>query len=145
MSGERTGWRDAEISRRHRRWGFHCLATDVDFLLVEYHVGLPVAIVEYKHHRAQPVDLEHPTYMALGALANRSPALPFVIARYWPDTWAFHVTAVNEAAIGFFGATSELSEYEYVTALHELRAVTVQEAVGRNLNRHRPPSMAVAS
>ena len=32
---ERTGWRDEEISRRHRLWGVSCAATDIDFLLVE--------------------------------------------------------------------------------------------------------------
>lgn len=73
-AGERTGWRDQEISRRHRRWGFHCMATDVDFLLVEHHVGMPIALVEYKHWRARPVNLDHPSYLALVALADRAPA-----------------------------------------------------------------------
>ncbi len=47
-AGERTGWRDREISQRQRRWGFHCAAVDLDFVLVEYCVAAPVAIVEYK-------------------------------------------------------------------------------------------------
>lgn len=40
MSGpERTGWRDENLSRRHREWGFHCPAVDLGFLLIEYDTG----------------------------------------------------------------------------------------------------------
>ncbi len=80
-SSERTGWRDREISSRHRRWGFHCPGVDLDFLLIEYHRAEPVAIIEYKHHRAARPDLSHPSYRALLALAERVPKLPFLIAR----------------------------------------------------------------
>ncbi len=143
MAGERTGWRDAEISHRHRRWGFTITATDLDFLLVEYVLGLPVAIVEYKRHTAPPVDLEHPTYRALANLADRTPAIPFLLARYWPDTWAFRIQPVNAAAVSRFGPLADdLSEQEWVLALHDLRAVTAQEAVLRNLRRERPPQVA---
>jgi hypothetical protein len=142
-AGERSGWRDQEISRRHRRWGFTITATDLDFLLVEYVLGLPVAIVEYKHCAAGPVDLDHPTYLALRNLADRPPALPFVIARYWPDTWAFRVTAVNDVAAGHFGASPcDLSEHDWVLALHDLRAMTAHAAVLRNLNQLMPPVAA---
>lgn len=30
---ERTGWRDEEISARHRIWGVNCPAVDLDFLM----------------------------------------------------------------------------------------------------------------
>ncbi len=139
-AGERSGWRDQEISRRHRRWGFYCAAVDLDFVLVEYCVEAPVAIVEYKHHRAQRVDLSHPTYQALRNLADRPPALPFLIARYWPATWAFEVTSANEAAEDIFGTEAHLSEAEFVSALHDLRFLTVQQIVLRNLNTERPPA-----
>lgn len=140
MSGERTGWRDQEISRRHRRWGFTITAVDLDFLLVEYVLGLPVAIVEYKHWRAARLDLEHPSYLALRALADRPPALPFLIAWYWPGTWAFRVDPANQAAVDHFGAGPvDLTEREWVLALHQLRAETAQAAVLRNLQDERPP------
>lgn len=118
------------------------MATDVDFLLVEHHVGMPVALVEYKHWRAQPVNLDHPSYLALAALADRAPAIPFIVARYWPDTWAFRVTPANLAASRWFDGTTDLSEAEWVDIMHRMRAVTVQQAVGRNLNRQRPPAAA---
>lgn len=54
---ERSGWRDQEISLRHRKWGFNCPCTDLDFMLLEYNHGAPVAVVDYKHHEKQkPLD-----------------------------------------------------------------------------------------
>ena len=138
-SWERTGWRDREISSRHRRWGFECPAVDVDFLLIEYHRAEPVAIVEYKHYRAARPQLSQPSYRALLALAERAPKLPFLIARYWPDTWAFEVTSVNNCAQKLFGPLCRLSERQYVTALHALRSAPVHERVLRHLNDCPPP------
>jgi hypothetical protein len=50
-ASERTGWRDESVSRRHRKWGFDCPATDLDFMLLEYNHGAPVAVVDYKHYK----------------------------------------------------------------------------------------------
>ena len=137
---ERTGWRDQDLSARHRRWGVNCPAVDLDFLLVEYCLGEPAALVEYKHHRARPFDLGHPTYRAVRLLADREPAVPFLIARYWPGRWAFHVTAVNTAALEALGPELWLSEIEFVRELHRLRNRTVQQRVLQHLNNERPPA-----
>lgn len=142
--GERTGWRDAELSRRHRRWGFYCPAVDLDFVLVEFGLAEPVAIVEYKHHRARRPDLEHPTYRALRALADREPAIPFLVARYWPETWAFAVRSANGVAERLYGPEQSYSETEFVGMLYELRAMTIEQQVLRHLNRQRPPATAAA-
>ncbi len=142
--GERSGWRDADLSRRHRRWGFACPAVDLDFVLVEFGLGLPVAMVEYKHFRARSVDLEHPTYRALRALADREPAIPFLIARYWPGSWAYAVTSANNTAEALYGPERAYSESEFVGALYELRALTIQAQVLRHLNRERPPHTTAA-
>ncbi len=142
--GERTGWRDQELSRRHRRWGFACPAVDLDFVLVEFGPGMPVALVEYKHFSARRVDLEHPTYRALRALADREPAIPFLIARYWPGSWAFAVQSANPTAEQLFGREHRFSESEFVAALYALRAVTIQEQVLRHLNNERPPTTSAA-
>src|SRR5262245_54940974 len=90
---ERTGWRDAEISQRHRMWGFNCPAVDLDFLMVEYNIGKPVGLVEYKHYCAAFPNVQHATYRALAELADVA-MLPFVIAFYWPAIWAFVVHPV---------------------------------------------------
>ncbi len=100
-SHERTGWRDKEISLRHRAWGFNCPAVDLDFLMVEYNLGKAVAMVEYKHFKACMPNLNHASYRAIMDVANNHnpDPLPFLLAFYWPEQWAFRAYPVNDQAI----------------------------------------------
>ena len=137
VRAERTGWRDAEISARHREWGFNCPAVDLDFLMVEYNLGKPVGLIEYKEHHATAPDLRHPTYRALVELATLA-GLPFLIAFYWPDVWAFRITPVNDAAGLTFKPNEVLSEREFVTRLYRMRALVIREVVLKQLNTTLP-------
>ena len=141
---ERTGWRDGRISARHRQWGFNCPCVDLDFLVAEYNLGLPVALVEYKHHQAEAPKLDHATYRALTALCDRygGGPLPFFIAFYWPDTWAFRVTPVNEAARSWFSETRDMTERRFVTGLYKIRKQCVKIAVLQKLNTELPKDAA---
>lgn len=140
VRNERSGWRDEKISRRHRTWGFNCPAVDLDFLAVEYNIGLPVAIVEYKHWKAREPDTSHPTYRALLTLCDehRRGSLPFLLAYYWPEFWGFRVRPLNTKAATSFKADEYLSELEYVDRLYRLRSLTVSNEVLARLNRERP-------
>lgn len=137
---ERTGWRDAAISSRHREWGFNCPAVDLDFLVAEYNIGKPVALVEYKHHGAKTPVYDHPTYRALADLAdNYAPnPLPFIVAFYWPDVWAFRITPVNAVARSFFENGLLLTEREYVRVLYRLRRLTLSRELEAMLNNILP-------
>ena len=104
---ERTHWRDETISQRHREWGFDCPCTDVDFLLIEYHIAEPVAIVEYKHSKANFPNLQQSSYRALQRLAERS-ELPLLLTFYWPDIWAFRVYPLNKLAKKHFKLNENL-------------------------------------
>lgn len=139
---ERTGWRDQELSARHRVWGFNCPAVDLDFLMVEYNLGLPVAVVEYKHNRARIPETLHPTYRALTALCDgyKDGPLPFFMAFYWPECWAFRIHPLNAEAKARFQDREELSELEYVARLYTLRQLTIAEQVLLRLNRSKPPT-----
>jgi hypothetical protein len=138
---ERSGWRDEAISRRHRDWGFNCPAVDLDFLVVEYNLALPVALVEYKHHRARMPNLDHPSYQALLALADGfSPVLPFLIVFYWPETWAFRVHPVNDEARLTYHDAVGLSERRYVESLYHLRRLKVEQVVLDRLHTELPPN-----
>lgn len=117
---ERTGWRDQELSQRHRVWGHNCPAVDLDFLIVEYNVGKPVGLIEYKHHHARYPDLRHATYRALTELANVA-GLPFLLAFYWPGIWAFRVTPVNSIANNHFKNGEIVTEREFVRRLYGMR------------------------
>ncbi len=78
---ERTGWRDQQISNRHRLWGWDCPGADLDFVMVEFDKGLPKALVEYKALGAAFPNQKHPTYQALRVLADAS-GIPFLIVFY---------------------------------------------------------------
>ena len=128
---ERTGWRDGEISSRHRQWGFNCPAVDLDFVMMEYNHGKPCALVEYKHKSAAEVNPRDATYRALIDLADnysgeKGPLCCFV-ARYDPDDWSFVVEPLNEKAKRLYAnkAGKRLTEREFVETLHLLRKRTL--------------------
>lgn len=136
---ERTGWRDQEISARHRTWGFNCPAVDLDFLVVEYNLGKPVALIEYKLYKAQVPELRHPTYRALACLADGySDPLPFMVAFYWPGIWAFRVTPVNDVSKAWFRDGETLTEYDFVRKLYRMRRLVLTKDLEANLNRTLP-------
>lgn len=127
---ERTGWRDEELSRRHRRWGFDCPAVDLDFLVIEYGLGEVGALVEYKHYAASAIDLSHPSYRAVAGLADRC-RVPFFVVRYWPESWSFRVAPANALAATEGGGP--MSEMEFVALLYRMRGNVIQERVLRHL------------
>lgn len=141
---ERTGWRDQEISARHRQWGMNCPAADLDFLMVEYNHGLPVALVEYKHHKVKfPIDLRHATYRAIRVLADGA-GLPFLLAFYWPETWAFYVVPVNDIARERIPSNRQrLSEQEFVRGLYRLRKLAIETRVIASLSAADLPASAI--
>lgn len=141
---ERTGWRDNEISARHRMWGFNCPCVDLDFLVAEYNVGKPVALVEYKHKGARDPILEHPTYRALKLLADgySGGALPFMIAFYRKDIWAFKVMPVNNESAKWFKVGEVVTEREYVSRLYKMRNLILKANVLPHLFNVLPHSEA---
>lgn len=136
---ERTGWRDQEISERHREWGFNCPAVDLDFLMVEYNLGKPVGVIEYKHARARMPEVRHPTYRALCELADFA-ALPFMVVFYYPPHWAFRVHPINGVARQTFADGQLLTERQFVTALYRMRRLTLAKHLAEKLKDELPPA-----
>jgi hypothetical protein len=144
-ANERSGWRDQELSKRHREfWGKNCPACDLDFLMVEYNHAVPIALVEYKHYRARPVNLGEATYRALVALAAKA-ELPFLLAFYWPETWCFYIYPVNERARAVYDTPDRcrLSEHRYVKSLHFMRDEAIEQHILARLECTPLPSDAV--
>lgn len=135
---ERTGWRDEALSRRHRKWGLNCPAEDIDFILIEYDNATPVAIVEYKHWQAKPVDLNEANYKALRRMADKC-ELPLIVAKYWPDTWAFRVQPVNDLAKRIYHDNVGLTEQRYVESLYFIRGRLNDPFFRRALLNNIPP------
>jgi hypothetical protein len=125
---ERSGWRDADLSERHRRWGWDCPAVDLDFLFLEYDKGKAVAIVEYKHERAAPQYASHPTYQAMIDLGTRA-GVPVFAARYKGDFSLFSIIPLNVHAKKFLGERKAMTEGEWVSFLYKLRGYECPQAV----------------
>ena len=125
-------------------WGFNCPCVDLDFLVAEYNIGKPVALIDYKHFLARPPPLGHATYRALADLADfyKEAPLPFFIAFYWPGVWAFRLTPVNECARLLCKRESIpgpiICEKRFVTMLYMLRKRTLDGHLEGKLNTELP-------
>lgn len=125
---ERTGWRDENLSARHRRWGWDCPAVDLDFLFLEYDRGKASAIVEYKHERAAPQYASHPTYQAMIDLGDRA-GVPVIACRYSDDYSSWTVTPLNGEAKKQIPERIVLSEQDWVRTLYRIRGYDCPDKV----------------
>ena len=132
ITQERTGWRDKALSERHREWGVNCPAVDLDFVMLEYDLGRPCAIIEYKNFRARTVSRAHPSIRALSCLATNSKIGFFIVRYYSPSdcsSWKFDITPGNEFGeraceeyfSSPFGTEGYIIEAEFVSFLYGLR------------------------
>jgi ketosteroid isomerase-like protein len=120
VAPERSGWRDLELSQRHRNWGFNAPAVDIDYFLA-YDNGKAAAIIEYKHARAKGQDLTSRNYQAFVDVANRA-GIPAFSARYYPPIFWFRVTPLNLRAAEFVNKDfQDMSELRYVELYYRLR------------------------
>jgi len=117
---ERTEWRDLEMSKRHKEWGWDCPAVDIDFLMIEYDKCIPVAIVEYKHENAKPQMATSASFKALINLGDRA-NLPVFACRYAADFSWWKVIPLNIKAKDMLSKRTKMTEQEYVEFLYELR------------------------
>lgn len=121
---ERTGWRDERISRRHRKWGIGCTATDFDFLMLEYVKGEPSAIVEYKNEFAPVQYPTNPQYQALKKLGDKA-EIPVLACRYSDDFQRYKIVPLNDCAKNFLPEREELDEISWVKLLYKIRGYDV--------------------
>jgi len=145
-----------ELSDRHRDWGDDVPVVDLDYLMAEFNHGVPVAIVDYKHHMADLARTSAKTHETLSGFYDRDgQQIPFMVARYWPGIWAFKVRPVNDAATAFFERvkpgllTAEwvpMTEQQFVWLLYRLRKDALDLRDRRyleRLNKEMPPAEAV--
>lgn len=128
---ESKGWRDEGISRRHRQWGYDCPAVDVDFLLIEYSAGAPVALVEYKSE-GTTCNPKHPSVRAVSNLASKA-GVPFFLVFYKRDYTAYEAHPINTLAYKELPRPTEFSEREYVAFLYQLRGKALPASVAHGL------------
>jgi hypothetical protein len=122
IRGERTHWRDENLSQRHRLWGLAVPAVDIDFILLEYDKGVPTAVIEYKSSFAQEQWPSHPSYQALTALGDRAD-LPVFVVRYTPTFNWWKIIPLNKVAKARLPERVEVNEVLYVSWLYNLRGL----------------------
>jgi len=136
---ESMGFRDMDISNRHRLWGWDCPAVDIDFLMCEYNLGQPIGIIEYKHHNIGGINKNNISYKVLKNLADqRINPIPFFIVLYWRDIWAFRVIPMNDKAETFVNQPTMMTEYEYVGMLYRIRRNMLKQEIAEKLNKALP-------
>ncbi len=122
---ERTGWRDAALSARHKYWGDNCPALDLDFLLIEYDTAKACALIEYKHEWAKPQDPGHNSYRAMADLGDRA-GVPVFACRYASDfSWWIGIP-LNNLALEYLSERTKMAEREWITLLYKLRGYEVE-------------------
>ena len=130
---ERTQWRDLELSKRHRQWGWDCPALDIDELFLEYDLGKAIALVEYKNERAVTQYPNHPTYRALVDLGDRA-NIPVFAVRYTHDFSLWKITPLNSSAKKYINNQVQMTEKEYVELLYKIRGRIMPPDLLSNLN-----------
>lgn len=101
---------------------------DIDFLALEYDKGHAVALVEYKHELAERQWASHPSYQAMIDLGNRA-KMPVFAVRYADDFSWMNVIPLNKSAKSFLSERQQMTEYEWVTLLYQLRGRPVPESL----------------
>jgi hypothetical protein len=141
VAQERTEWRDREVSRRHRDWGYDCPAADIDFL--EYDRGRAVALCEWKLGKdweendaaTQAYNANDWSLKAMRDLADRASVPLFVIVRQKDMAW-FKIypesklarAAFDNSGVGVSMYKAE-SEAEFVAFLYWLRKREVPDHI----------------
>jgi hypothetical protein len=114
---ERNQW----ISERHRHFGRDVPAADLDFLMMEYDSGEPIALIEYKGS-FEKYSLNHPTIRAQAKLATRA-GLPAFVVVYYQDYYNYYVVPINDIAktVPWCDEPRFFNEVNFVKMLYWLR------------------------
>lgn len=137
MSGtkqEQTGWRDMELSLRHRDWGRNCPCVDIDFLVVEYNYCKPCALIDFKtidgfrkdpdedHNVKTMINMCEGHHEFNGSVWVRKP-MACAIVKYDKNPWRFRVEPLNDRArkhyVGSDGRI--MTEQQFVRSIIRLR------------------------
>jgi len=135
VKNERSGWRDIELSKRHRTWGEPLAATDIDWL--EYYKHEPVALIETKCQQPKNRITEYlkgANKEATQKQADRAKQPFFLVNRANDFSW-FYVMPLNEYARNFLPKTDKMSEMDYVALLYKIRGLKIPNRIKNEINK----------
>lgn len=114
-----------EVSEWHRTRGEHLPCVDMDFVVIEYDLGMPKAIIEHKHENWRCQNWNSPSFIALREVAApRRYELPFYVVKNKHDCSEFKVKPMNLSALRMLSGNFQktMTEQEYDRFLHKLRS-----------------------
>lgn len=100
--------------------------------MVEYDKAKAIALVEYKHENAKPVNLLHSSMRAIADLGNRA-MVPFFVCRYSGDFSRWTIEGVNTLGKTLWPQPKTVSEYEWVAFLCQIRGRKIPKDVAIKL------------
>jgi hypothetical protein len=122
-----TGWRDGMLSVRHFTWGHPFPVAGMEFPMVEYDRGEPLAVISYVR-RGQDLprgSQVSSAYSAFGTLHRKTgEQLPFFTVSYDSRNWAYSVFPHNPSAREFLSRPAgwvHMTELQFVDSLYRLR------------------------
>lgn len=120
-----TGWRDGLLNVRHTYWGHEAPAVGMQFPMIEYDKGDPLAVISYQRRGEQlPSGREvSRTYEAFGRLHRETgEQLPFFTVQYDVRNWSYRVFSHNESARQFLDqGWTKMTEQQFARNLYRLR------------------------
>lgn len=133
------GWRDRWIWDRHRKWGDNVPVMDMDRVGWEYDLCKIIALIEYKHHRAPPME-----WAQLTTMLNTADqlAVPAYKVEYTRDDETedgeplFRVTPLNPMA-DWITYEGSILEEQYVGFLHEIRGRVIRSWETKTLRAYK--------
>ncbi len=137
-NGERTGFRDQQISTLHRKWHQHLGLHDIDNMWIENTLAIPMAVVDYK--RSQPYEL-NASDMLVRVYQNVANALnvPYLLV-FYDTTPVFTVRPMNTYAFTFVDQDTVMSEAEYVALQFRVRRQWMPPNALNGLSTRKPVS-----
>ncbi len=133
---ERTNWRDPYLDELHNNYNYDIPCENVEFLMVEYDLARPVAIVDYRYNGNNNPASEPVRIMC----DSRDEPIPYIIVNYYIDDSinviaSIDVHCVNDVAMIKIGDRNNISENDFVELLYSIREERVpgRAAEGRRI------------
>jgi len=118
---ERTDWRDSKLDKIHNLFGYECPCENVEFLMIEYDQGTPVALVDY---RLKGRVNSEPSKSVIELCKNRNFEIPFIVVNYEilnKQMTNIDILCCNSSAINVIGNKTGITEKDYVKIMYSIR------------------------
>ena len=118
---ERTDWRDSRLDKIHNLFGYDCPCDNVEFLMIEYDQGTPVALVDY---RLKGRNNSGPSKSVLELCKRRKEEIPFLVTYYEISNRQMKnidVVCCNDSALKTIGNKKGISEKDYIKLMYSIR------------------------